>query len=108
MAEHDALDLVGWLDEQITADERRMAPQMDQGAALTPPLVPEYPARVLAECEAKRRIIGRWRTLHDDEYLMQRHNAFELRGYQSAYYQAIKFFALPYKDRPGYREEWAP
>jgi hypothetical protein len=58
------------------------------------------PARVLAEVEAKRRIVD-WlvdcadKALHGDWWNLEVDDAF-------------KAIALPYAARPGYREEWRP
>jgi hypothetical protein len=68
------------------------------------------PARVLAECEAKRRRIAHltdaidtWRTcgLHDDSTREQAIDDLET---------ALKLEALPYAKlgRPGYQESWRP
>ncbi len=70
------------------------------------------PARVLAECEAKRRIVERWqetaptvpvwggsagwadsRTQEINETLAE---------------EVLPFLALPYADHEGYRQEWRP
>lgn len=52
------------------------------------------PARVLAEVEAKRRIV--------DE-------AIELQEREGRYAEAfLVALAVPYADRPGYREDWQP
>jgi len=55
------------------------------------------PARVLAECEAKRRIVDSYRYLTADP---------ELR--MQAWTFALRCLALPYADHPDYREEWRP
>jgi hypothetical protein len=49
------------------------------------------PARVLAECEAKRRIV-------------------EMHAYQEEHFtpDELRALALPYADHPDYREEWRP
>jgi hypothetical protein len=54
-----------------------------------------HPARVLAECEAKRRIVERWRYLirHGDTGLLE---------------WVAKVLALPYADHPDYPDEWKP
>lgn len=49
------------------------------------------PHRVLAECEAKRRIVKRCR---------------ESNGYWG--YDVERALALPYADHPDYRDEWKP
>ena len=57
------------------------------------------PARVLAECEAKRRIIETARLMID------RYAGGMLLDFAR---ETIRIQALPYADRPGYREEWRP
>lgn len=54
------------------------------------------PARVLVEVEAKRRIID----LH--AHFLGRMAVDELAD------MTLRLLALPYANRPGYREEWAP
>ena len=65
-----------------------------------------HPARVLADCEAKRRIVERavkWRQTSlsesetDDQYL---------QGAADSYEDAVVFLALPYADHPEFNEEW--
>lgn len=54
------------------------------------------PDRVLAECEAKRRIVDACQNVeqvHAAEFLADR---------------MLAFLALPYADHPDYREEWRP
>jgi hypothetical protein len=51
--------------------------------------------RVLAECEAKRRIVG-LATLP------------ERQSFSSPWVDALMALALPYADHPDYREEWTP
>lgn len=51
------------------------------------------PARVLADCEAKRRIV-----IHAE--MAGGHGA------QLALQHVLRFLALPYADRPGYDPEW--
>lgn len=59
------------------------------------------PARVLREVEAKRKILDDfdrcWRTI----------NAYAADEIREVYYdQILPALALPYSDRPGFREEW--
>jgi hypothetical protein len=54
------------------------------------------PERVLAECEAKRRIVATC-----TGYEWESTNA---RGYD----EVLELLALPYADHPDYREEWKP
>jgi len=61
------------------------------------------PARVLAECEAKRRIIGRWHETarpYSDSRQQEIHETLDE--------EVLPLLALPYADRPGYRDEWRP
>lgn len=56
------------------------------------------PGRVLADVDAKRRIIGTcqyW--LHDNEH-----------GVDPCAAETLRLLALPYADHPDYREEWRP
>lgn len=62
-------------------------------------LVRWHPARVLAECEAKRRIVAAitaWLDEHSDE------------DHVPAGDDALCWLALPYADHPDYRAEWRP
>jgi hypothetical protein len=62
------------------------------------------PARVLVECEAKRRIVEEWREA--DAYYASDKDApaGELYGLETA----IKHLASVYAGHPDYREEWRP
>ncbi len=53
------------------------------------------PARVLAECEAKRRIVEQQTMFRPD-----------MLGYRER--QTLCLLALPYADHQAYREEWRP
>jgi len=57
-----------------------------------------YPARVLAECEAKRRIIVGL-DYESDEWCF---------ADAPAVAEVLPFLALPYADHPDYRQEWKP
>jgi hypothetical protein len=61
------------------------------------------PARVLAEVDAKRRIIAEY-----ERYAAERRRA--MNGWESSREVSpiLAALALPYADRPGYRSEWAP
>ena len=86
----------------------------------------EWPARLLAECEAKRRIVE----LHDhgDQACWEMHRGVYGPGWPEGSYavegqawahpslecvperndpcDTIRLLALPYADHPDYREEW--
>ncbi|MFG3709516.1 DUF6221 family protein [Micromonospora sp. NPDC047730] len=60
------------------------------------------PARVLAEVDAKRRIIAEY-----ERYAAERRRA--MGGWDTRELSPIlAALALPYADRPGYRVEWQP
>lgn len=64
------------------------------------------PARVLAECAAKRRVVGRY-----EGSLANRHahpNDLASAGSVLALLGAVKLLALPYANHPDYRPEWWP
>jgi hypothetical protein len=129
-----ANDLASWLLEQIAADEQVARAAISEGKPYFavkgwasfdadlgdyvmfdwPPGSGEapdvsLPARVLAECEAKRRIIE----LHDrpHECSTYDHNG-DIDNctwvLQSEDCSTVRLLALPYADRPGYDESWRP
>jgi hypothetical protein len=54
------------------------------------------PARVLAECEAKRRIVARQPGLRARDDV------------RDVWWDVLALLALPYADHPDYRPEWKP
>ena len=118
-------DLARWLGEQFDEDER-IARAADPGPwkseslgrhdqAAIKPAAPtsliqfdgsraaangvhaarHNPARVLREIEAKRRIVDRYEWLRE-------------HGDTGGTAWVLPLLALPYADRPGFREEWRP
>jgi hypothetical protein len=71
---------------------------------------PEYvtvyvsPARVLAECEAKRRIVEAWAAADRMAGSYPGTDAGIAMGLELA----VEFLALPYADHPDYDEAWRP
>lgn len=59
------------------------------------------PARVLAEVEAKRRIIALWEEAQSAQFPDE-------GGYASALKDVVRLVALPHAGLPGYREKWRP
>lgn len=96
-------DLVTWLRAQLDEDEAGFddglgAPCEGKGLHL-------WPERAEAEVEAKRRILD----LHQPE----RGGVFVDLWCQQCQRKedpcpTVRLLALPYVDRPGYRQEWAP
>lgn len=69
------------------------------------------PARVLAECEAKRRIVEEWRAADkaEEEFDGEGDGWPEidrLRSVVDALCGAMKALALPYADHEDFKEEW--
>lgn len=60
------------------------------------------PARVLAEVDAKRRIIDHL------EYELADHGADNPWWYDGKLLPILSWLALPYREHPDYRPEWAP
>ena len=67
------------------------------------------PARVLAECEAKRRIVAhlRFYTLTDQERRARPDDPTE-RLADDISAESLRLLALPYADHPDYQPEWRP
>lgn len=62
------------------------------------------PARVLAECDAKRRIVAR----HSDTYTGDNGYQWCRRDDDHVPCWDLRDLATPYADRPGYLDEWRP
>ena len=129
-------DLAPWLLEQIAEDERRLAPMMatfpdeptlaERGWLERNPAIPRFPdaltssdvmsymidmgpARLLAECDAKRRLVE----LHEPERghcstCLETDSDLYGKTYETAPCMNLRLLALPYVDRDGYDEEWRP
>ncbi|WP_432010164.1 DUF6221 family protein [Streptomyces cucumeris] len=111
-------ELVRWLGEQLDEDERVARECAGNGewdaddiAIYGPDLAPEVrqhmaehdPARVLREIDAKRRILAEhalngWVCSTCDNGEVE----------QVFPCPTLRLLALPYADRPGYREAWRP
>ncbi|WP_333742672.1 DUF6221 family protein [Streptomyces ardesiacus] len=67
------------------------------------------PARVLREIDAKRRLIALHRELEDPQEMQDYCATCEVTGKYPEYpCKTLRLLALPYADRPGYRDEWRP
>jgi hypothetical protein len=122
-------DLTKWLLEQIAEDERAAGvlpadgyPKHDgrvlsvEGTMDVPWPDRWNPSRVLAECDAKRRII-----IYHDVILVWPSGTTGAKYYTGSVRRCascedvkvlpcptLRYLALPYADRPGYRDEWRP
>jgi hypothetical protein len=115
-------DLEQWLGEQLDEDEEDARrgylkadplPDYDgwdkSGTASLPPVVA---ARVLREIDAKRQIMEchePW-TASNGDIICGRCGREHIDGRPGGHFpcQTLRLLALPYADRPGYREEWRP
>jgi len=91
------VELVEFLLARIAEDEAYASYVLEQQRDRTvwaPPWTVLAPARQLAECEAKRRIVATIQRWLDTGYPTLDHVLFAL--------------ALPYADHPDYRDEWRP
>jgi hypothetical protein len=92
--QEQGMTLTEFLLARIANDERdaRQRIQMGEGRISAYKVPP--PARIHAECEAKRRIVG----LHPCDNCGAAFDPCE----------TLRLLALPYADHPDYREEWRP
>ncbi|MQA17777.1 MAG: hypothetical protein GEV09_28070 [Pseudonocardiaceae bacterium] len=65
------------------------------------------PARVLAECEAKRRIVRLHQIAERESPPSDPYQEGLIRGWRDAYNDALAMLALPYADHPEFKEEWS-
>lgn len=100
-------DLVGFLLARIAEDEAaaRESVEYEENVWEAAGWLP--PSRVLAECEAKRRIVEQYadaerrRVADPLDMAVAPRRVFALE-------RVLRALALPYADHPDYREEWRP
>ena len=92
------MTLTEFLLARIAEDERhaRKLAETDQRPVLALAVTVNHPQRILAECEAKRRIVE-WATDGDHSRVLPFDERFVLAT-----------LALPYADHPDYDEGWKP
>ena len=67
------------------------------------------PARVLREVEAKRGVLRQYLDLREQvRNPVSAENRARARALQGELGDVLRLLALPYADRPGYRDEWRP
>jgi hypothetical protein len=125
-------ELVRWLGVQLDADKARAAQWHDlecsihehqEGGLLKAVAALEVygevpgavcdcggPARVLREIDTKRQLLRTYEeavtAFNDSGPAFSSYD--RLTGSVSSLRRAVELLALPYADRPGYREEWRP
>lgn len=82
------MELAEFLAARIAEDEMQAAKHQEAASRHG---FGDYPARVLIECEVKRRIVA-------------------LHAHQEGFFtpDELRALALPYADHPDYRQEWRP
>lgn len=68
---------------------------------LAPHIAAHDPSRALREIEAKRDLLAFAKGVHD-------HHETFTTGVYARLEKTLRLYALAYKDRPGYRDEWRP
>lgn len=117
-------ELTVWLREQIADDERvaRAGEPDHEGLwrklgndGFEDHILRWQPTRVLAECDAKRRLVELHGPVdvHDDSSCRECSDsgwAGSVDGHSPVDLPCptLRLLCLPYSDRPGYREEWRP
>lgn len=121
-------DLAQWLLEQVAEDERIALEVLDGGGLVDPQSYgwqadsagfgdPDYgalimcmkfaarwrPRAVLAECEAKRKIVAEAVRTHKPSGAYGWDEGYSEGAWEMAQ-TALRLLALPFADRPGYRE----
>jgi hypothetical protein len=97
--------LAEFLQARIAEDEEwaRAAPPLD-AAGVPERLQPGSAARVLADCEAKRRILQLWAQAEAEATAFASPPLGPALGHRAV----ARFLALPYADHPRYRGDWRP
>lgn len=98
-------ELAAWLLEQIAEDERDLKENTDWDHWMIPPSrIAARIRRIQDECDSKRRLVNE----HAAALANRKAHPEDLAGagWLLGTIRALKLLALPYADRPGYREEW--
>lgn len=96
----DQPDLIAFLRGEVDTDED------DANACLATVLTPgparEWAEQAILEAEAKRRILARCEQAYREQGIYGEDGQEQLAD------DLLRLLALPYADRPGYRDEWRP
>jgi hypothetical protein len=106
LASWQNLDMDGELRDDVNAGTVAYTPRVETRAHIAR----HDPARVLREIDAKRQIL---RAVEDAEVALRNTElGAELHelmsGSANSLRAVMQMLALPYADRPGYRQEWRP
>ncbi len=105
----------GWVHSSPLPDTEWQPPGYDHHVASAPlpsdraHIVRHDPARVLREIDTKRQLLALHHQLEDAEEMLDFCATCDVTGkYREHPCTTLRLLALPYADRPGYREEWRP
>jgi hypothetical protein len=110
-------ELVNFLHDQLDEDKRVLAEVEAARVAAGADRLPLTmfgvwwswdPSRVLAEIEAKQAILRRRNHIAGFPAATAGLAKQSIEAAAAAYNDVVRDLALPYRDRPGYRPEWAP
>ena len=106
-------DLVQFLRDRLDEDAEGAHNIHDRqsDAYLDGDCICEYPARVLAEVEAKRWLLAQYvehERMDRETFEAEGQHARSLVSLRAAYLDAVRALASVYTDHPDYREEWRP
>jgi hypothetical protein len=112
----EELPVSGWVHTSPLPDTEWQPPGYDHHVASAPlpvdraHIVRHDPARVLREIDGKRQIL---RALENAEVALRNTEPREdphdlVKGATNGLRTAVRTLALPYADRPGYRDAWRP
>lgn len=101
------MTLSEFLLARIAEDEEAQRSESGWGRCDAPESYHWGPARVLAECEAKRRIVED--AIHQRQWIDSDPGAGDGgKGRLYCYDDVVAILALPYADHPDYDESWKP
>ena len=102
-------DLTTFILARIAEDERdayKLA-ETDRRPVLSLARTVNHPERILAECEAKRRIVtSAANAVQDAAEEMDTEGGWVKDGIAAALGRTLQLLALPYADHPDYDEAW--
>jgi hypothetical protein len=105
-AHYERYTVVDYLDDGVVA----VTPENADADGVGQHIAEWDPARVLREIDAKRQLVCAYEeavsAFNDSGPALTSYD--RLTGSVSSLRRAIELLALPYADRPGYREEWRP
>lgn len=106
-ASYERCTVVDYLDDGVVA----VTPENADDDGVGQHIARHDPARVLREIEAKRQLLEEFSQTGAVPDTPERRASPSWKGdfgYLQGLARAVYLLALPYADRPGYREEWRP